>query len=308
MPQFTPTQGRYLSFIHAYIEAFGMAPAMSEIAEALKVQSPSVNGMLKTLDKKKLIEREPGVTRSIEILVDPELIPTWKKKIHRTVQFYAPADASKQWLDQRTKEIVEHQAAHHNRERAKKKNNQSKTAYQFKISLLDFKPTIWRQIETGDVTLEKLHELIQLAMGWTNSHMHQFKIAGQDYRHPRFMESDFDAPDVKSYQGIRVSDLVEQHGTKLKFVYDYDFGDGWSHEVFLQNVIGDPKQVHVHPRCVAGENACPPEDVGGVWGYADFLEAINDPKHKNHEHFREWYHGGFDPTEFDAAQATLMMS
>ena len=98
MPQFTPTQGRYLSFIHAYSEGFGLPPAETEIAEAMGVQPPSVHGMLKTLEKKHLIRRQPGVARSIEILIDPTTLPKWKKKIKRTVREWRPTKNSPQWV------------------------------------------------------------------------------------------------------------------------------------------------------------------------------------------------------------------
>ncbi|MEZ6115700.1 MAG: MarR family transcriptional regulator [Pirellulaceae bacterium] len=111
MPAPTKTQLKYLSFIHAYTEGFGQPPSMQEIAEALKVSSPSVNGMLKTLEKNGLIEREAGAARSIEILVDRALIPAWKKKLKSNFQFWAPADASQAQLDQIMESIVSHRNA-----------------------------------------------------------------------------------------------------------------------------------------------------------------------------------------------------
>ena len=92
--------------------------------------------------------------------------------------------------------------------------------------------------------------------------------------------------------------MVKEHGEKLSFLYEYDFGDGWSHKVKLEKVLDEAEPDEHYPRCVDGENACPPEDVGGVWGYADLLEAINDPDHPQHEDMLEW-HGEFDPTEFN---------
>jgi len=117
MPQFTPTQARYLSFIHAYTEGFGVPPAETEIAEALKVQPPSVSGMLKTMVKKGLIHKTPGAARSIEILVETSEIQPWKKKMHCTVKFYAPKNASKEWLDCRTNAIIAAREAAHIRDR-----------------------------------------------------------------------------------------------------------------------------------------------------------------------------------------------
>ncbi|MCM2369017.1 LexA family protein [Aporhodopirellula aestuarii] len=89
MPHFTDTQGKCLSFIHAYTDGFGQPPSMQEIADAMNVSTPSVNGMLKTLEKKGLIKRQPGVARSIEILSAPETLPRWKKVMKATIQFWA---------------------------------------------------------------------------------------------------------------------------------------------------------------------------------------------------------------------------
>jgi hypothetical protein len=98
-------------FIYAYTEGFGQPPSELEIAKAMKVQPPSVNGMLKTLEKKQLIRRIPNTPRSIEILVDPAMIPRWKKKMVGSFQFYAPADASQQQFDQIMENIVRHRKA-----------------------------------------------------------------------------------------------------------------------------------------------------------------------------------------------------
>ncbi len=102
----TPVQSKYLSFIQAYTDGFGQPPSMSEIAEALKVSVPSVNGMLKSLEKKALIRREPKTARSIEILVDRSLIPPWKKKIKANFQFWAMHDANKEDLDEIMEQII----------------------------------------------------------------------------------------------------------------------------------------------------------------------------------------------------------
>ena len=174
----------------------------------------------------------------------------------------------------------------------------SNNIYRFKISLLNFEPAIWRRIEIPDVTLEDLHYLIQSAMGWENAHMHEFKIDDQSFGPSDVLEQGFAFGDTKSYDNVTIGSLVKEHGEKLSFLYDYDFGDGWSHNVKLEKVLDEAEPGKHYPRCVDGENACPPEDIGGVWGYADLLEAINDPDHPQHEDMIEW-HGKFDPTEFN---------
>jgi hypothetical protein len=110
---------------------------------------------------------------------------------------------------------------------------------------------------------------------------------------------------AKPYTGITISKLVKQFGPKLKMRYEYDFGDGWEHNVVLEKTI-KPAANAIYPRCTAGKLACPPEDVGGIWGFYEFVEAVNDPKHPEHEDKLDWY-GPFEPTEFDKDEATDAM-
>ncbi len=286
MANITPTQGRYLAYIHAYTDGFGLPPAEAEIAEAIGVSPPSVNQMMRTLERKGLIRRQPGVARSIEILVATDALPAWKgKRITRTVR---------NW-------VLARPAPRHPQEASDGKA----AVYRFKIVLQDTVPVIWRRIETLDVTLEKLHELIQTAMGWTNSHLHQFEIADARYTDPRFMTGEFDDFGATDYSGIRIGDLVSRHGSQLRMAYEYDFGDSWQHEVILEKVAPSERGT-TYPRCLDGERACPPEDVGGAYGFADYIEAIANPKHREYGELREWY-GPFDPAQFDAAKATRRM-
>lgn len=289
MAEMTPTQGRYLAYIHAYTEGFGLPPAESEIAQCIGVSPPSVNQMMKMLEKKGLIRREPGVPRSIEILVADEDIPKWKgKRITRTVM---------EWTNAKP-------PARHNSQASQDKDSSNVAVYRFKIVLRGTDPAIWRRIETNDVTLGKLHEAIQTAMGWTNSHLHQFEIRGVRYVDPRMLDG-FNDDGAVDYSRVRISDLVSKHGSKLKMRYEYDFGDGWEHDVVLEQVT-EPEPGAKYPRCIAGERACPPEDVGGVYGFADLVDAISNPKASNGrelvKHFRR-----FDPAQFDSEKATRRM-
>jgi len=286
MTELTPTQGRYLAYIHAYTDGFGLPPAEAEIAAALGVSPPSVNQMMKTLERKGLIRRESGVPRSIEILVAVDAIPKWKgKRITRTVR---------EWTYVGPATRLPGQAS-----------GGTATVYRFKIILQDTDPVIWRRIETKDVTLEKLHELIQTAMGWTNSHLHQFEIADARYTDPRFIIGDFDDFGAIDYSGIHISDLVSKHGSELRMGYEYDFGDGWRHDVVLEKVT-ESEPGAKYPRCIDGARACPPEDVGGVYGFADYVAAITNPNHREYGDLLEW-NGPFDPAQFDAAKATRRM-
>ncbi len=165
--------------------------------------------------------------------------------------------------------------------------------YQLKITLRESKPPIWRRVLVpGKFNLHKLHWVIQIAMGWTDSHLHQFTIDGEYYSIPH--PGDFEP--VKDERRLLLS-RVAAFGTR-KFRYEYDFGDSWEHEVLVEKVFPAEKGVK-YPICIAGRRACPPEDVGGVWGYADFLEAIKDPTHEEHESYLEWVGGDFDPAAFD---------
>ncbi len=128
--------------------------------------------------------------------------------------------------------------------------------YRFKIVLQDSHPVIWRRIETKDVMLEQLHALIQTAMGWTDSHLHLFEIAGVRYADRRFMMDGWDDFGAIDYRGLRVSDLIAKHGAKLRMRYEYDFGDGWEHQVVLEKVT-KPEQGIRYPRCIDGARPVP---------------------------------------------------
>jgi hypothetical protein len=182
----------------------------------------------------------------------------------------------------------------------------SNTIFQFKITLLGSNPPIWRRIQVQDCTLDKLHEHIQTAMGWTNSHLHQFEVKGQRYGDPELLDDGFEDFDCKDSTTTMVSDILPKTGKRFAFKYEYDFGDSWEHEVMFEGSPPvDPKAKY--PLCVEGERACPPDDCGGVWGYGDFLEAIRNPKHEEHENMLEWIGGKFDPEKFDPGKATKEM-
>ena len=181
----------------------------------------------------------------------------------------------------------------------------SERLYQFKITLNDSKPPIWRRIQVKNGTLDKLHERIQTAMGWTNSHLHEFEIDGERYGDPELLDDGFEDFDCVDSTVTKISEIVPKNGKRFQFLYEYDFGDGWSHEVLFEGCLRAEKGRR-YPMCIEGERACPPEDVGGIWGYSDYLEALADPKHEQHEEFLEW-RGPCDPDKFDAAKATKMM-
>lgn len=182
----------------------------------------------------------------------------------------------------------------------------SDTLLQFKITLLGSNPPIWRRIQVQDCTLDKLHEHIQTAMGWTNSHLHQFEIDGERYGDPELLDDGYEDFKCDDSTTTMVSEILPKTGKRFAFKYDYDFGDSWEHEVMFEGSPPvDPKAKY--PLCLEGERACPPEDCGGVWGYSDFLEAIRNPRHEEHENMLEWIGGKFDPEKFDPGKVTKAM-
>jgi hypothetical protein len=182
----------------------------------------------------------------------------------------------------------------------------SKRLYQFKITLLDIAPVIWRRIQIKNGSVDKLHECIQTAMGWTNSHLHRFEIQGIACGDPELICDDPDSFVGTNSLETMVSDIVPQSGARFQFSYEYDFGDCWRHDVLFEGCLPTDHGVR-YPLCLEGERACPPEDVGGVDGYEEFLEVIADPSHPEHEEWMTWAGGDFDPTRFDAKAATKEM-
>jgi hypothetical protein len=181
----------------------------------------------------------------------------------------------------------------------------SERLYQFKITLLESQPPIWRRIQVRNGTLDKLHLQIQTAMGWTNSHLHQFEIDGERHGDPELIDDGFEDFECVDSTIRKISEIVPKDGKRFQFTYEYDFGDCWKHDVLFEGCLKAEKGGR-YPLCVEGERACPPEDVGGIGGYEEFLEALADPKHEQHDDFVEWA-GEFDPEMFDVEKTTKAM-
>ena len=179
----------------------------------------------------------------------------------------------------------------------------SKTVYQIKVTLIGSKLLIWRRFLVADTTtLARLHDILQIVMGWTNSHLHHFFINGEYYG--MHMDDEFGDMRTKDETHFKLNQLVSSKG--FRFGYEYDFGDSWEHELILEKILPAEKGSD-HPVCIAGKRACPPEDVGGVWGYQDFLEAISDPDHPEHDNLLEWIGGSFDPQYFDLEEVNVRL-
>jgi hypothetical protein len=170
--------------------------------------------------------------------------------------------------------------------------------YHLKITLAGVKPSIWRRLRVpGEATLGWLHAVVQVAMGWTNSHLHQFTAGGTVYSDPGFDLDEFE-DDPKIFDEHRAT--LQQIAPKLKiaFVYEYDFGDSWDHLVTVEKVLPADPAVAPGAECLDGACACPPEDCGGVSGYTDLLKILRDPDHEEHESMMDWLGGPFDPKTF----------
>lgn len=169
----------------------------------------------------------------------------------------------------------------------------SDTIYQLKITLKGIRPPIWRRFQVpADATLAELHEIIQKTMGWTNSHLHQFVVAGVGYSEP-YPEEDWEPE-----RDERQFTLQQLAGIDSRFDYEYDFGDSWTHEILVERVLPAEPGVQ-YPLCLAGARAGPPEDCGGAGSYPEFLRILDDPLHERHMELLEWIGGWFDPDEFD---------
>jgi len=177
------------------------------------------------------------------------------------------------------------------------------TLYRLYVFLLDIAPPIWRRIElSSDTSLAQLHKVLQAAMGWQDYHLHEFEVGEQRYGVP---DIDYDLPgEVIKDSTVKLSRALPRKGSSL--LYSYDFGDGWAHSVVLEDIVPAEPDAK-YPRVVDGARACPPEDSGGPYGYADLVEILAKPRHKEHRQMREWAGKHFDPEKFSAAAANLLL-
>ena len=187
---------------------------------------------------------------------------------------------------------------------ADKKYQKPIPIYQLKIVLREIEPPIWRILQIkGNASLGKLHDYLQAAMGWKDCHLHEFKIGDKRFRDKHQMYEDKFEPDMSDERKYTLKKLLKEGDS---FEYEYDFGDGWDHNILVEKIIPAKEEIY-YPICVYGERACPPEDCGGTSGYEELLEVLNDPKHEEHEHYSEWVGEEFDSEKFELEKTNRLL-
>ena len=176
---------------------------------------------------------------------------------------------------------------------SKKNTNNTRSIYQIKVTLRHVTPPVWRRILVGaDTRLGELHDILQDVMGWEYAHLHDFRVGQDSYGEPN---PDYPG-DLKNERSVRLDKIAGQGSS---FIYDYDFGDGWEHDLKIEKIL--PVDLGTdYPVCIDGQGACPPEDCGGPYGYTRMLEVFNDPGNEEHEEIVEWLGEEFDAEAFDA--------
>ena len=177
-------------------------------------------------------------------------------------------------------------------------------AWQMRIDLDGAWPPVWRRILVpGSINLLELHEIIQDVLGWEDYHLHQYIIRGVEYGDPE--NDEYGDWDIHDETEISLSELGLAAGES--FSYTYDFGDNWNHTLRVERILTVEGKKRL-PRCLGGKRACPPEDVGGIGGYAEFLDALADPEHPEHDRYLEWIGDSFDAEAFDTRKANRRLA
>ena len=178
-----------------------------------------------------------------------------------------------------------------------------RAVFQLHIRLREIEPAIWRRIHVWeDAKLPQVHRIVQMLFNWEDYHLHDFNAGGCAYSVPD-PQDDFNERPVMDERVVPLNRIMDHAGATI--AYNYDFGDDWQHDILLEAILL-PEPDAFYPRCIAGARNGPPEDAGGPPGYADYLEALADPGHEEHEHMLGW-RGPFDPEAFsiEAVNAVL---
>lgn len=285
-----------LGIKHKPLEHFWLSPAQRDVLLLVPGVSKSVKGKLAKQKASFTVAEVAGMTMALA-----EDLPDGQAQKQVAVLL-----VTKHLMDRLQEEVVGLAKPEEGKTKKPRAKTTVATVFQFKITLKNIEPPIWRRIQVKECMLDKLHEHIQTAMGWTNSHLHQFKIGGVLYGDPQLLYEGWEDETlpVNSLR-TKLSKIVPKDGKRFQFDYEYDFGDGWEHEILFEVFLPAEKGTR-YPLCLEGERACPPEDVGGTYGYQEYLRAMANPKHKRHKEFMEWS-GPFDPEKFDAKAVTKRM-
>jgi len=173
--------------------------------------------------------------------------------------------------------------------------------YQLKVVLLGSKPAIWRRLQVpGNASFGWLHAVLQVAMGWTNSHLHHFLTSDARYADPVHIEDlGFGGETDRDETKAALMHVAPDEGAQ--FGYEYDFGDSWEHEITVEKILLPDPAVATTALCVDGARACPPEDCGGIEGYANLIKILKNRNHPEHKDMKAWICGSFDAESFDLA-------
>jgi hypothetical protein len=173
------------------------------------------------------------------------------------------------------------------------KASEPRVAYELKVTLEHTRPAVWRQfVVPGEITLDRLHDVIQIVMGWQDCHLHVFKFGEKS-----FSEEPEEAWEGEEEGTRRLRDLVGSEGEA--FEYEYDMGDGWAHVISVLRVASVPEGQEATVACLDGKRCCPPENCGGPPGYENLVSAMKEPKHPERKELIAWLGGKFDPAAFD---------
>jgi hypothetical protein len=180
----------------------------------------------------------------------------------------------------------------------------TETIARVRIELEGTAPLVWRELDLPlSTTLASLHDIIQVVMRWQDYHLHEFVVGDKIYGVPD-LDDVFDERKVYKEKSIRLGTLMDR-GVR-EFLYLYDFGDNWQHRIMM----GEPRQGEPgveYPRFVDGARRAPPEDVGGLTGFEEFLDAMADPEHDQFQQMLDWYGEVFDPEDIDARWITMII-
>lgn len=269
-----------------------------------------------TLDVHKMVT--PGVPDELELQLNVRQLMATLMAIKEAVSLVEGEAAAKPYVDlgERMAEglassIKEFEAADReelaaiddNQRYRESQQTPATVAYQLKITLDDSKPAIWRTVQVADCPLDVLHQVVQLAMGWTNSHLHQFEFEGDQFTDPR--DDLDDGGNNYDETKVRLSDLVAAGCKKL--AYWYDFGDDWLHTIAFEKTL-TPGPADKFPVCLDGAGACPPEDSGGIWSYHELLQALRTPKKRRYRDAVDFVGPDFDPDHFDIEETNKALA